>query len=56
MSWLEGIHNVWVAWGCVGLFAVIAVCSVFRLPLGLDALIIRLDSQLIATNSQIIKS
>lgn len=53
---LEIVGSCWVAWSCAGLFAVIAVCSVFRAPLGLESLMIKLDTQALATQTHIIKT
>lgn len=52
---LDIIHSVWCAWTCAGLSLTIAVCSVFRTPLGLEGWILRLDTQALAHQSNIIK-
>lgn len=55
MSSTTIISSCWFAWSCAAVFAVIALCSIFRSPLGLDALISRLDAQLIYENAKLIK-
>ncbi len=53
---LEIVHNYWFAWAGAGLSSLIAVCTVFRAPLGLEALMIRLNTQALATQAHIIKT
>ena len=45
-----------VAWGCAALFAIIAICSFFRRPLGLEALMIKLDTRALGLQSVTIQS
>ena len=51
----ELFECLWFAWGCAGLFLVIALCSVFRSRLGLDALLIRLDTFALSNQAGIIR-
>lgn len=53
---LEIVRSCWFAWACAGLCLVIAVCSVFREPLGLESLMIKLDTHALANQAHIIKT
>lgn len=50
------LDNVWLAWGSSGVLAIIAFALLFREPLGLNELLIRLDSQAIANQATVIKT
>ncbi len=56
MLLLEIVSRGWFAWTCAGLCLVIAACSVFREPLGIEALMLRLNIHALANQAHIIKT